>query len=354
MPSSRRSCHLTDQAQVPHCWWVLYHLSHQESSRILEWVAYVSSMGSSRPRNWIGVSCTAGDSLPAELPGTPRKFKQGLALLPRIECSGYSQVWSHYWWAQGFWPALFLTWASSPLLRQPGGNMLNSGHKDVKLYFWSSKRSAHIPPVKHEGQYGGEFVCIICCYITNHFRTWWHKTTIGDQLAQFCKLPDFNWMVLLVILGVSDVAAVRQWLVLAHPEWLHSPGWCFGRDGWKIGARCWDGQTSIVRAVLGPLPVPTAVLCLHVVSPAEWLNFLHGGLHSKEHKSKKLPPSRCTTSFLSHLLIKASYKPDPYSTWKGTTQGCEHQEIWCIRVHLCLLATTVLKRCWSVDFANIH
>ena len=24
----------------PHCWWILYHLSHQESPRILEWVAY--------------------------------------------------------------------------------------------------------------------------------------------------------------------------------------------------------------------------------------------------------------------------------------------------------------------------
>ena len=32
-------------------------------------------------------------------------------------------------------------------------------------------------------------------------------------------------------------------------------------------------------------------------------------------RKQKLPTSRHTTSFLSHLLIKASYKPDPDSTW---------------------------------------
>ena len=36
---------------------ILYHLSHQESPRILEWVAYPCSRGSSQPRNQTGVSC---------------------------------------------------------------------------------------------------------------------------------------------------------------------------------------------------------------------------------------------------------------------------------------------------------
>ena len=36
-----------------HCGWILYHLSHQGSPRILEWVAYPFSSGPSRPRNWI-------------------------------------------------------------------------------------------------------------------------------------------------------------------------------------------------------------------------------------------------------------------------------------------------------------
>ena len=43
-----------------HCRQILYHLSHQESPRILEWVAYPFSRGPSQPRNGTGVSCTAG------------------------------------------------------------------------------------------------------------------------------------------------------------------------------------------------------------------------------------------------------------------------------------------------------
>ena len=42
-----------------HCKRILYHLSHQGSPRILEWVAYPSSRGSSWPRNRTGISCIA-------------------------------------------------------------------------------------------------------------------------------------------------------------------------------------------------------------------------------------------------------------------------------------------------------
>ena len=37
-----------------------YQLNHQGSPGILEWVAYPFSSRSSWPRNWTGVSCTAG------------------------------------------------------------------------------------------------------------------------------------------------------------------------------------------------------------------------------------------------------------------------------------------------------
>ena len=43
-----------------HCRQIFYQLSHKGSPRILEWVAYPFSSGSSRPRSWTGVSCTAG------------------------------------------------------------------------------------------------------------------------------------------------------------------------------------------------------------------------------------------------------------------------------------------------------
>ena len=45
---------------LPHCSWILYQLNHKGSPRILEWVAYLFSNGSSWPRNQTGVSCIAG------------------------------------------------------------------------------------------------------------------------------------------------------------------------------------------------------------------------------------------------------------------------------------------------------
>ena len=42
---------------LPHCRRILYQLSHQGSPRILEWVAYPFSRGSSWPRNQTRVSC---------------------------------------------------------------------------------------------------------------------------------------------------------------------------------------------------------------------------------------------------------------------------------------------------------
>ncbi|CAI9158384.1 unnamed protein product [Rangifer tarandus platyrhynchus] len=46
---------------LPHCRRILHQLSHQGSPRILEWVAYPFSNGSSTSRNRTGVSCTADE-----------------------------------------------------------------------------------------------------------------------------------------------------------------------------------------------------------------------------------------------------------------------------------------------------
>ena len=48
---------------LPHCTQILYQLSHKGSPRILEWVAYPFSSGSSWPRNWTRVSCIVGGLL---------------------------------------------------------------------------------------------------------------------------------------------------------------------------------------------------------------------------------------------------------------------------------------------------
>ena len=46
----------------PHCHQIFYQLSYQGSPRILKWVAYPFSRGSSWPRNPVGVSCIKGGS----------------------------------------------------------------------------------------------------------------------------------------------------------------------------------------------------------------------------------------------------------------------------------------------------
>ena len=46
---------------LPHCRWILYQLSHKGSPRILEWVSYPFSRGSSQPRDRTQVSCITGE-----------------------------------------------------------------------------------------------------------------------------------------------------------------------------------------------------------------------------------------------------------------------------------------------------
>ena len=61
---------------LPHYRQICYQLSHQGSTRILEWVAYPFSRGSSWPRNWTGSPALQADSLPAEPQGKPPKKKK--------------------------------------------------------------------------------------------------------------------------------------------------------------------------------------------------------------------------------------------------------------------------------------
>ena len=47
--------------------------SRQGNPRIQEWAAFPFSRGPSRPRDGTGLSCSAGDSSPAEPPGKPHQ-----------------------------------------------------------------------------------------------------------------------------------------------------------------------------------------------------------------------------------------------------------------------------------------
>ena len=56
---------------LPHCRWILSQMSHTGSPRILEWVDYSFSRGSSNPGIEPGSPALRADSLPTELPGKP-------------------------------------------------------------------------------------------------------------------------------------------------------------------------------------------------------------------------------------------------------------------------------------------
>ena len=122
---------------LSHCRRILYCLNHQGSPRILEWVAYPFSRGSSWPRNRTGVSCIAGrlftswvmDSAYSRLPKTyfpsSRVYSFGSIASQVIarECN------KHY------------NMATNSV---PGEEVVNSGHLEkalkIKRHFtWPSK-----------------------------------------------------------------------------------------------------------------------------------------------------------------------------------------------------------------------
>ena len=75
------SSQLRDQTHVcPHCWWVLYQLSHKGNPKILEWVAYPFPRGLPNPGFKPGSPTLQADSLPTELSGKPRKMYKGSLL----------------------------------------------------------------------------------------------------------------------------------------------------------------------------------------------------------------------------------------------------------------------------------
>ena len=76
-PFSRGSSQPRDQSHgLPHGGQILYQLSHKGSPRTLQWVADPFSSGSSWPRNQSGVSCIAGGCFTGERSGKPSKSLQ--------------------------------------------------------------------------------------------------------------------------------------------------------------------------------------------------------------------------------------------------------------------------------------
>ena len=89
-----------------HCRQILYQLNHRGSSRILEWVAYPFSRGSSWPRNWTRVSCIAGRFF------TNWAMREALSFCMYLLCDCYlfPTVSDAPWWQEPH----FLHWLLKP------------------------------------------------------------------------------------------------------------------------------------------------------------------------------------------------------------------------------------------------
>ena len=64
---------------LPNCKQILYCLSYQGGPKILEWVTYPFSSGSSRPRNWTRISCNAGGFITSWATREAHSYKVGFA-----------------------------------------------------------------------------------------------------------------------------------------------------------------------------------------------------------------------------------------------------------------------------------
>ena len=61
---------------LPYCRQIVYHLSHRGNPRILKWVVYPFSRGTSWPGNWTRVSCIVGGVFTImSYQGSPRILK---------------------------------------------------------------------------------------------------------------------------------------------------------------------------------------------------------------------------------------------------------------------------------------
>ena len=76
---------------LPHCGWILYQLSHKGSPRILEWVAYPFSNGSSQELNQGLLHCRQILYQLSYL-GSPAMEKIGLTILNSVQFSSVSQL----------------------------------------------------------------------------------------------------------------------------------------------------------------------------------------------------------------------------------------------------------------------
>ena len=104
-------------------------------ARILEWVAFPFSRGSSQPRDQTQVSCIEEDCLPAEPQGKPKN--NGVGSLSRLQGIFLTQEWN-----QGLlhcrWVLYHLSYLGSPLSEDTFIKTTFSGLKEWE--YWQNRR----------------------------------------------------------------------------------------------------------------------------------------------------------------------------------------------------------------------
>ena len=167
-----------------HCGQILYQLSHKGSPRILEWVAYPFSSGSSRPRNRTRVFCIVGGFFSnwaiREAPKLNKYLLNGQNKPARLFCwlgNWDMEQWSSQNhtcsscqslnWAQKFCPSVWGSWNHSDLLphcccitRQDKANSerLVQSHSVILCQNWPRSPDSQVklfplPPITLKGSY---------------------------------------------------------------------------------------------------------------------------------------------------------------------------------------------------------
>ena len=193
MPCFRGSSQSRDQTRSPTLHVdSLYCLSHQESRRILEWVVYPFSRGTSWPRNWTRVSCIVGRFF-SNLATSEASF----ILFQMKPCKIYLRVQRlNTAWEIMFLPVLLLEkgWVKG------NGRVWNMKNLGVYLFFWMNKSYEYLKPHIFQGQCLFLFLNIIwkimlitprlsmkwsCSGVSNSATAW----TVGHQAPASMGFP---------------------------------------------------------------------------------------------------------------------------------------------------------------------
>ena len=161
---------------LPHCRLIPYQLSHKGSARILEWVTYPFSSGSSLPRNQTGSPALQTYLLPTELSGKPLKMQVKVAQSCPILCNPMDYT------VHGILQARTLEWVAFPFSRrssqprdqprsptlqvdflpaEPQGKPKNTGVGNLSLLQWifptqeSSRGLLHCRQILYQLSYQG-------------------------------------------------------------------------------------------------------------------------------------------------------------------------------------------------------